>query len=93
MKKLTLGAVALAASTMIGSAASYADLMGEVWLNQPTVALSPTNAAVAALVTAGTQPNFKFISTAFDYTAQSWALLQSARSSITTHPQALGLLT
>ena len=38
MKKLTLGAVALAASTMIGSAASYADLFGEIWLNEPLVA-------------------------------------------------------
>ena len=35
MRKVTLGAVALAVSTMIGSAASYADLFGEIWLNEP----------------------------------------------------------
>ena len=30
MKKLTLGAIALAASTVIGSAASHADLVGSI---------------------------------------------------------------
>ena len=34
MKKLTLGAIALAASTMIGSAASHADYIGSVWTGQ-----------------------------------------------------------
>jgi len=38
MRKLTLGAVALAASTMIGSAPSQADLMAQLWLNETAVA-------------------------------------------------------
>jgi hypothetical protein len=67
MRKLTLGAVALAASTMIGSAASYADLMGSVWLNQPAAALNPTNANVS--VAALGAPNGTFTSTAFNYSS------------------------
>jgi hypothetical protein len=65
MRKLTLGAVALAVSTMIGSAASHADLMGSVWLNQPAAALNPTNANVNN-PPLGT-PNGTFISHALNY--------------------------
>src|SRR4051812_20778025 len=38
MKKSTLGAIALAASTVIGSAPSHADLVGQLWLNETAVA-------------------------------------------------------
>ena len=63
MKKLTLGAVALAASTMIGSAPSQADLVGQLWLNETAVAtnlaLFPTGLLSGIDAT--------FTSTAFDY--------------------------
>jgi hypothetical protein len=68
MRKLTLGAVALAVSTMIGSAASYADLMGSVWLNQPAAALSPTNALVSA-TGLGVGPSATFISKSLNYSS------------------------
>jgi hypothetical protein len=74
MKKLTLGAIALAASTMIGSAASYADLFGEIWLNESAVAhnldLFPNG------LTSGRDATF--ISTAFDYTANNGNLTVGA---------------
>jgi hypothetical protein len=38
MKKLTLGAMALAASTVIGSAASHADFIGSFWVDQQAAA-------------------------------------------------------
>ena len=64
MKKLTLSAIALTASTMIGSAASYADLVGQLWLNEPAVA---TNLALFPTgLTSGIDATFT--STAFDYT-------------------------
>jgi len=52
MKKLTLGAIALAASTMIGSAASYADFIGSYWVDQPGAAGNATVAAASGLGTA-----------------------------------------
>jgi hypothetical protein len=65
MRKLTLGAIALAAGTMIGSPASYADLMGEIWLNETAVAsnldLFPTGLVSGRDAT--------FTSTALSYTA------------------------
>src|SRR3954454_13441467 len=50
MKKLTLGAIALAASTMIGSANSYADYIGSVWtgLDSTPGASAASNATIAA---------------------------------------------
>src|SRR3954468_13562105 len=64
MKKLTLGAIALAASTMIGSAASNADLIGQLWLNEPAVAANL--ALFPGSLTSGIDATFT--STAFDYT-------------------------
>ena len=52
MRKLTLGAIALAASTVIGSAASYADFIGSVWTNVP-LSVS-TNATIAQAPPGGT---------------------------------------
>jgi PEP-CTERM motif len=49
MRKLTLGAIALAASTMIGSATSHASWMGQVWTNQPTAAADATIARATTL--------------------------------------------
>jgi hypothetical protein len=49
MKKLTLGAIALAASTMIGSAASYADYIGFVFTGETGAATNATIAQFAAL--------------------------------------------
>jgi len=52
MRKLTLGAIALAASTMIGSAASYADFIGTFWLNEPGAASNATIANAPPLANA-----------------------------------------
>jgi hypothetical protein len=49
MRKLTLGAVALAAGTMFGSAASYADYLGFVFTGETAAALSPTLGQLATL--------------------------------------------
>jgi hypothetical protein len=67
MRKLTLGAVALAVSTMIGSAASYADFIGSVWLNQEAAANNPTNAIVNPANLGA--PNGTFTSHAFNYSS------------------------
>ena len=67
MRKVTLGAVALAVSTMIGSAASYADLFGEIWLNEPLVAENLS--LFPAGLTSGRDATFT--STAFDYVVGS----------------------
>jgi len=55
MKKLTLGAIALAASTVIGSAPSYATFFGQVWTNVPTAAADATieRGLTAGLATSG----------------------------------------
>jgi hypothetical protein len=50
---------------MIGSPASYADLIGSVWLNQPTAASNPTNTNVSVGNLGA--PNATFISTALNY--------------------------
>ena len=42
MRKLTLSAVALAVSTVIGSPASHATFTVEGWLDEPAAALNPT---------------------------------------------------
>jgi hypothetical protein len=49
VKKLTLGAIALAASTMIGSAASNADYIGFVFTGETGAATNATIAQFAAL--------------------------------------------
>src|SRR3954452_9028957 len=64
MKKLTLGAIALAASTVIGSTASHADLVGQLWLNEPAVA---TNLALFP-TSLNSGIDATFTSTAFNYT-------------------------
>jgi len=55
MKKLTLGAIALAASTMIGSAASHADYIGYVFtgLNPNPGASAASNATLAQFTALG----------------------------------------
>ena len=50
MRKLSIGALALAVCTMTGSAVSYAAaLSGSVWINQPVVAADATIANVTGL--------------------------------------------
>ena len=66
MKKLTLGAIALAASTVIGSAASHADYIGSVWTNVPGAASLATVANKPL-----TAPNATFTTTSINYTVRN----------------------
>jgi len=54
MRKLTLGAIALAASTVMGSAASHADFIGSFWVNVPGAASNATIANAPATAPDGT---------------------------------------
>src|SRR3954453_15097448 len=63
MKKLTLGAIALAASTVIGSAASHATFVGQIFLNDP--AASDLSTFTGAGTDGGT-----FITHAFNFNLQ-----------------------
>ena len=65
MKKLTLGAIALAASMGIGSATSHADLVGQIWLNEPAVASNLS--LFGAGLTSGIDATF--ISTSLNYSS------------------------
>ena len=67
MKKLTLGAIALAASTMIGSAASHADFIGEIFtgLNPAPGASIASDATIANAPPAGTGAAFRVTSINF----------------------------
>lgn len=63
MKKLALCAIAVAASTMIGSAASYADYTGMVWTGVPT---NVSEDATIANRPAGA-PNATFTTTSINF--------------------------
>lgn len=63
MRKHVLSAVALAASTVIGSAASHADFVGSVWVNQFGAASDATIAQAAGLGT----PDATFTATSINF--------------------------
>jgi len=66
MKKLTLGAIALAVGTMIGSTASHATFIGSVWVGEPTAA---SNATIAQAGTFGRGPDATFTTNTINYFA------------------------
>jgi PEP-CTERM motif len=66
MRKLTLSAIALAASTMIGSATSYADYIGSVWTGLGTNPGDPPMNATIANAPPG-PPNSTFTVTSINF--------------------------